>query len=136
MLSQEQTETILAAWGRGNTVAAISKVIGVSERSIYKLLKQGRETKSCAARLSTRGRKPRLDTAELEALGRLIQNQPDITLREMQEQMDGGLRIGQFDRIVRVKLGYSFKNWWFSPANESAKTCSPGVGHGRRKCLQ
>ena len=136
MLSQEQRETIVAARARGNTVSSISKVIGVSERSIYKLLKQVRETGTCTARLRTRGRKPKLDAAGLEALDRLIQSQPDITLREMQEQTGVGLSIGQLDRIVREKLGYSFKKRWSTQANGSARMCSIDVLHGRRKCPQ
>ena len=136
MLSQEQRETIIAARGRGNTVATISKVIGVSERSIYKLLRQVRETGNCKARLSTRGRKPKLDAAGLEALDRLIQSEPDITLCEMQVRIGVGLSIAQLDRIVREKLGYSFKKRWSTPVNENAKTYSPNVRTGRRKCPQ
>lgn len=136
MMSQEKRETVLAAKGRGSTVAEISKVVGVSGRSIYKLLKQVRETGDSTPKLSTRGRKPRLDAEGLRALDQLIQSEPDITLSEMQERISVTLSISQLDRIVRIKLGYSFKKRWCTPANESGKMCLPAGRPGRSRCQQ
>lgn len=136
MMSQETREMVVAARERGNTVAEISKVVGVSQRSIYKLLKQVRETGDCRARLSTRGRKPKLDAEGLRGLDELIQSEPDITLSEIQERIDVRLSISQLDRIVRKKLGYNFKKRRCTPANESGKTCSPAERPGRRRCPQ
>ena len=136
MMSQEKREMVVAARERGNTVREISKVVGVSQRSIYKLLKQVRETGDCAAKLSTRGRKARLDADGLKRLDELIQSEPDITLSEMQERISVALSISQLDRIVRIKLGYSFKKRWCTPANESGKRCSSVGLPGRRRCPQ
>ena len=109
MLSREVRKMVVEARERGVTVARIAEVAGVNERAIYKLLKQVRETGSYAPRLSTRGRKATIDAEGMKLWDQYIQEHPDATLEEMKEALNIPLGHSQMDRIVRLKMGYTYK---------------------------
>lgn len=134
MLSQEVRKMILEARGRGITVAEICRVYGVKERAVYKLQQLVRETGSYEPRLSTRGRKATLDDEGLKSIDKLIQSRPDITLQEIKEVGCLPLSISQIDRIVRLKLGYTYKKRWSMQVNRNGQMLSKSVRSGRRKC--
>ena len=67
-----------------------------------------RETGSVETRTSQRGRKPVLSQNDFQNIDQLIQQQPDITIREIMEK----LQLHVSDETVRkaiLKLGYVYK---------------------------
>ena len=109
MLGMEVRERIVAAHERGETTKDICRVFGVGEKAVYRLLKLKREGKDIAPRKHDCGRKPELDEAGLQRLKRLVESRPDITLREIKEEMGLKIGIGAISVNLRTKLGFRFK---------------------------
>jgi transposase len=68
-------------------VRQVSQLFAVSESLIYKLLRQQEETGSLAPKPHPRGFAPMLEGAKLEQLRRLVEEQPDATLEELQQRL-------------------------------------------------
>lgn len=136
MLGQETRERIIKARERGVTVAELSRCYGVSEQSIYKLLARFRETGSVAARTHTRGRKPKLSALELKQIDETLQKTPDITLKELREELQLPIQVSRLSQIVREKLGYTYKKRWFTPANKTDPMYSLSGNAGWKKSVR
>lgn len=87
----------------------IAEAYGVSEREVYKLAAQKRETGSTDSQTSLCGRKSKLTPEQIKQVDNEIQKQPDITLKEIIEKLNLDISDSRLGRIVREKLGYSFK---------------------------
>ena len=121
MIHIEVRKLIISARQRGLSIAEIKRAYGFGETAIYRLLKLERETGCIEPKLQTRGRKPKLDAAGLECLHNLIQSKPDITLKELIEEHGIPLSESRLSRVVREKLGYTYKKRWYTRPNESAR---------------
>ena len=60
MLHNEARELLVKGYEKSGDVKAIAAAYSVSERTVYRLVEQKRETGSVALRTSQRGRKPTL----------------------------------------------------------------------------
>ncbi len=80
----------------------IAKSFGVSTAWIRRLLQRRRETGSIAALPQNPGRKPALDDRKMERLRRIVNRQPDATLRELKERLGVKLSDGAMIRALRV----------------------------------
>jgi putative transposase len=85
-LSNDLRERILAAKEEGASHAKIARERRVSISAITRLLALVRETGSCEARARKAGRKPGLDEEALQKIAKRIEEQPDITLKELIEE--------------------------------------------------
>lgn len=133
MLGQETRQRIIQARERGVRVAELSKCYGVSEQSIYKLLARYRTTGSVAVQTHTRGRKSTIGETELRRIDQTIQKTPDITLKELREELQLPIQVSRLSQIVREKLGYTYKKRWFTPANRTDPMYSLNGNAGWRK---
>ena len=70
----------------------IAQAYGVSEREVYKLAAQMRETGSVEARTGNCGRKAKLTEEDLERVDKAIQAQPDITFGELIRNLELDIR--------------------------------------------
>ncbi|MGH9352901.1 MAG: IS630 family transposase [Terriglobia bacterium] len=68
-------------------VRLVGELFAVSESLIYKLLRQQEASGSLAPKPHRRGFAPMLAGAKLEQLRRLVQEQPDATLQELQQRL-------------------------------------------------
>lgn len=109
MISQEKRKLISDAHKEGMSVKEMSRVYRVPERSIRGLLIHERKTGSMEVDTSTWGRPSALDEGELEKMKALIEERPDITLEEIKEAMGLSICISAICRIVRNKLGFTYK---------------------------
>lgn len=132
-MGQETRERIIQARERGVRVAELSRCYGVSEQSIYKLLSKYRATGSVAVQTHTRGRKSTIGETELQQIDQTIQRTPDITLKELREELQLPIQVSRLSQIVRKKLGYTYKKRWFTPANRTDQMCSLSGNAGWRK---
>ncbi|GHT89768.1 hypothetical protein FACS1894101_1010 [Betaproteobacteria bacterium] len=104
-LSNDLRKRILAAKAEGGSHAKIAREMRVSVSSITRLLALYRETGSHEARLSHAGRKPRLDEAMLQKIAGRIEEQPDITLRELIEAYSLPVSAPALCKTLNRKLG-------------------------------
>lgn len=122
MIHKEVRERIVAARKRGLSVKEIQYAYGYGKTSIYSLLKQERETGSIEPKLHTRGAKSRLSLEDHDRIRATINEKPDITLEELKQVLCLPLSISQLSRIVRGKLGYTYKKRWYTHPKQNGQT--------------
>lgn len=109
MMGKEVREQIISARKRGISVSELSRIYGVSRRSIYKLQELYRRTGDVTPQTHTRGSKSKIDEQTLEQINQVLQQQPDITLKELREMLDLPITTSQLGRVLRKKLGLPCK---------------------------
>jgi len=111
---------------------------------VYRIVKQYRETGSVEVRTSLRGRKAKLSQEEINQVNAALQKQPDITLGELVEQLHLHISPSRLGRIVREKLGYSFKKKVIHASEQERPRCAGkarsmertnGKDSGRKTCF-
>lgn len=100
---------MVEGYERTHNAHEIAEAYGVTEREVYRLAKQQRETGSVDLRVNQRGRKAKIGLEELERLDKAIQETPDATLGELIQRLELDISESRLSRIVREKLGYSLK---------------------------
>lgn len=98
----------------------MSRVLHVGKSTIWKLLKQKRETGSIESHCH--GRKSSLTAEQYEKMIALVEAQPDITLEEIREHLELPIHKSQISYLLR-KAGYRLKK----------DGLCPGTRPGRRK---
>jgi transposase len=112
--SLDLRQKIVDAYETGNiSQRQLAKNFGVALSFIQTLLKCYRERGSIAPKVRTQQTPTKLNAEQLEVLRQLVEAQPDATLAELREQLreKTGVLIGvaTVDRMVRLKLGLTFK---------------------------
>ncbi len=128
MLHNELREFLVKMYGRTHDVGQTAKTFEVSQRQVYRIVRQYRETGSVALRTSQRGRKPKLTTDDLKRVDKAIQEQPDITFGELIEQLHLNISESRLGRIVREKLGYSRKKKVIHASEQERPRCAAETG--------
>ncbi len=124
MLHNESRELLVKMYLRTHDAAETARTFGISQRQVYRIVEQYRETGSVAVRTSQRGRKPKLSQEELRKTNETLQKQPDITLGELIEQLHLNISASRLGRIVREKLGYSFKKKVIHASEQERPRCA------------
>ena len=122
MISMEKRELIMLARNDGMSVEEIVRVYRVGRSTVYELFQLVRDTGSITPRPHTRGRKPSLNNEGLAALKALIEARRDITLEEIKEEMELSISLSALSRIIRKKLGFTYKKRQYTQANETDRT--------------
>ena len=90
----------------GEAVKSIAQRLEVSDKWVYKLAKQYRETKHYEVRKSP-GRPRKLNDKDLKTLADLVKQFPDATLRELKEKGELDISISSLDRyLLRMKITF------------------------------
>ena len=121
MLSNETRKRLVDGYERTHNAKMIAQAYGVSEREVYKLAAQMRETGSVEVRTGNCGRKPKLD---LKRVDEAIQAQPDITFGELIANLELDISESRLGRIVREKLGYSRKKKVIHASEQERPRCA------------
>lgn len=124
MLSNETRRRLVAGYERTHNAKMIAQAYGVSEREVYKLAAQMRETGSVDLRTGNCGRKPKLKEEDLERVDKAIQAQPDITFGELIMNLELNISESRLGRIVREKLGYSLKKKVIHASEQERPRCA------------
>ena len=103
MISQEIRELIIRNREEGVSVEEMRRVLHVGKSTIWKLLKQKKETGSIESRCH--GRKSSLTAEQYEKMISLAETQPDITLEEIRERLELPVHKSQTSHLLR-KAGY------------------------------
>ena len=127
MLHNEARKLLIDAWNKTHNAKEIAECFSVNTSTVYRLEKRMRETGSVETRVSLRGRKPALSQADIQKIDQFIQEQPDITIREVREK----LQLPVSDETVRkavVKLGYVYKKKSLHASEQERPRCQGQEG--------
>ena len=127
MVSIELRELIVANAKAGIRVDEISRVLQVGKSTIWRILKQERETGNIEPRY--RGRKSKITPEQHEAMLKLVEEKPDVTLEEMREQLDLPIKKSQISNLLH-KAGYHFKKDALCPGKGPGRCCNKARGMG------
>ena len=128
MISNETRRRMVEGYERTHDARMIALAYGVSEREVYKLAAQKRETGSVDLRTSNCGRKPKISQEDVERVDKAIQEQPDITFSELIEELNLNISESRLGRIVREKLGYSRKKKVIYASEQERPRCTGTAG--------
>ena len=109
MIHIEVQKKIIEARQKGIFVKDIAKAYSVSMSAVNVLLRLERETGSITPRTHLRGRKPLMNSEQLEKMRNLIIAQPDITLEEIREHLELPIKKSAISKIINEKLGFRYK---------------------------
>ena len=121
MLSNAERNLLIKTYKEIPDAKKVAKIYSVSSNSVYRLVRQMKETGSVELKTSSRGRKPSLTPENIEDIKRVIEEQPDITIREIREK----LNLPVSDETVRttvVKMGLRYKKKRSTPRKETGLT--------------
>ena len=108
MLHNEARKLVLEAWDKTHNAKEIAKYFSVNESTVYRLVEECARTGSYETRTQMRGRKTILTEKQHHDILKLVQEQPDITMKKIVETLH--LPVG--DEAVRrflIKQGYTYK---------------------------
>ena len=136
MLHNEARELLVKGYEKSGDVKAIAAAYSVSERTVYRLVKQKRETGSVALRTSQRGRKPTLSEEDKEQLRKKLDEKPDSTVEELREELGLEASYSTVERAI-WSLGYTLKKKTLHASERERLRCTgaeetvEGKHHGR-----
>ena len=108
MLHNEARELLVKGYEKSGDVEAIAQAYSVSERTVYCLAQQKRETGSVELKTSQRGRKAVLTEENKRDIQQCVEERPDITINEMREKLQLTASYSTVERAVKA-MGYTLK---------------------------
>lgn len=126
-LSLDLRQRILDSYDAGEgTRQDIAKRYRVSLGMVKKLLSQRKQTGDIAPRHSHSGRKPYFTRDHRLRMKELVERQPDITLREIREQLDLDCTLPAIHYVLK-DMGMTFKK---NASRQRARTQRRAAGTG------
>ena len=122
MLNKEERELLIKTYEKTQDARLTAEIFSVHRSRVYAIVKQYRETGSVEVRTSQCGRKRKLTPEVDEKIKKLIDENNDITIREINERL--GFKVN--DETVRlhvVKLGYRYKKKSVYAAERDRSRC-------------
>lgn len=122
MLHNESRNLLVQAFEKNHNAKQTAQDFSVSLWTVYRLRQQMQQTGSVDLRVNQRGRKAKLTQQDIDAINNLVQNQPDITIREIKEK----LYLDVCEETVRkavIKLGYRVKKKSIHASEQERSRC-------------
>jgi transposase len=122
MLNKEERELLIKTYEKTHDARLTAEIFSVHRSRVYAIVKQYKETGSVEVRTSQCGRKRKLTPEDDEKIKKLIDENNDITIREINERL--GFEVN--DETVRlhvVKLGYRYKKKSVYAAERDRSRC-------------
>ena len=122
MLNKEERELLIKTYEKTQDARLTAEIFSVHRSRVYAIVKQYKETGSVEVRTSQCGRKRKLTPEDDEKIKKLIDENNDITIREINERL--GFEVN--DETVRlhvVKLGYRYKKKSVYAAERDRSRC-------------
>ena len=108
MLSNEERNRLVETFNQFHDAVKTAKIYSVSVGSVYRLVRQMKDTGSVDLKTGSRGRKPVLSPEDIGNIRRTVLEQPDITIHELTVQLN--LSAGEETVRTRVaELGLRYK---------------------------
>ena len=86
MLSNEERNRLVKTYEKFPDAVKIAEIYSVSVGSVYRLVRQMKDTGSVDLKTSSRGRKPVLSPEDIENIRQTVLEQSDITIHELTVQ--------------------------------------------------
>lgn len=99
MIPIEVRKIIIEDRKKGIAVSEISRVMGVSESAIRSITKKYEERKQLGGNYP--GRQPKITLEQKEAIIKLVESRPDITIREIIEELKLPIKKSRVSKILR-----------------------------------
>ena len=87
MLNKEERELLIKTYEKTQDARLTAEIFSVHRSRVYAIVKQYRETGSVEVRTSQCGRKRKLTPEDDEKIKKLIDENNDITIREINERL-------------------------------------------------
>ena len=100
MLSNEERNRLVKTYEKFPDAVKIAEIYSVSVGSVYRLVRQMKDTGSVDLKTHSRGRKPVLSPEDIENIRRTVLEQPDITIHELTVQ----LNLSASEETVRTRV--------------------------------
>ena len=107
MLNNETRELLVEAY-KNYTAKELSEIFNIHISSVYRIVKQKRDTGCVKLQTNKRGRKSILTEKDLKNISGLIDSQPDIKINEIIEKL-GIKATNETVRKAVIKMGYKYK---------------------------
>ena len=108
MLHNEARELLVKGYEKSGDAEAIAQAYSVSERTVYRLAQQKRDTGSVELRTSQRGRKPVLTEEDKQNIRECVEERPDITIEEVREKLHLTASYSTVERAIQA-MGCTLK---------------------------
>ncbi len=122
MLNYDERVRITDAFERGNDVALIAKMYGISTREVYRL-EERKKAGDLALHVHDRGRKPKLSAEQKDQIRDLLLQQPDITLKDIIKALNLPVSEATLCRVVR-KEGFRLKKKVIHASEQKRPRCA------------
>lgn len=99
MIPIEVRKIIIEDREKGIAVSEISRVMGVSESAIRSITKKYEERKHLEGNYP--GRQPKITSEQKEAIIKLVEKRPDITIKEIIEELKLPIKKSRVSKILR-----------------------------------
>ena len=117
MLHNEARKRVLEAWDKTHNAREIAKYFSVNESTVYRLIEERARTGSYETRTQLRGRKTILTEKQHHDILELVQEQPDITMKEIVDYFLSGCEkgnlylqeINKFDENIYLYMTCGFE---------------------------
>jgi transposase len=118
-LSKDIRERILEAYdGKEGTQEEVARRFKVSMSTVKKLLRQRRETGEIGNRYHRCGRKPMILGSYERQMQSLIEEKPDLTLKQIREELGLECTLVAIHYVLK-KIGITYKKRHYTRANKS-----------------
>ena len=122
MLSEDTKERIYKAYINTNNPREVAKYFSIAKSTLYRIVKQYKETGNFKIRTSQRGRKSLLTKTDIEAIKREIEKQPDVTMNEIKERLNLSVHPETIRKKV-IELGFRRKKKSIYAAERERSRC-------------
>ena len=105
--SLDLRKRVLAACDAGHKTKQVATLFDVSPAWVRRLKQRRRELNTIEPLPPRYGRKPKFTPEDLHRLSKLVENQPDATLKELQEQLKLDVTVASIcRRLQQLKLSF------------------------------
>ncbi len=133
MLHNEARELLVKGYEKSHDAAGIAQAYSVSIRTVYRLVKQKRETGSVALRTSQRGRKSVLTAEDKVEIQRCVDEKPDRTINEIREGLGLSASYSTVERVIKG-MGYTLKKKTLYASERDRVRCAGKAQTLERDC--
>lgn len=108
MLHNESRKLLIKAYNKTHNAKEVAECFSVNINTVYRLIERMNREGSVDVRTNLRGRKSSLSEMDLRRIKELVQQKPDITLKEIVNTLELKTCI-ETVRKALVKMGYLYK---------------------------
>lgn len=123
MLHNETRKLLVEAYNKTHNAKEVAECFSVNISTVYRLVERMNREGSVDVRTNLRGRKSTLSESDLQRIKELVQQKPDITLKEIVNTLELKACI-ETVRKALVKMGYSYKKKSLHAAEQERSRCA------------